>query len=189
MTDPRFKKLAKLLVEYSTALEKGERVLLDMIDVPDEFSVELMRASRNVGATPLIEVRHTRINREIIRETNDAHSLLVRDIEMFRMKKVQAYIAIRGSANASEASDVPSHLLALYSKVLRPVLNWMTPSTESLTGQENTSPSGILRSPLHILAPMFLMLKRRSVPGPFNWTRSAVRMRFSNGTMAFAILG
>ena len=45
MTDPRFKKLAKLLVEYSTALEKGDRVLLDMIDVPDEFSVELMRAA------------------------------------------------------------------------------------------------------------------------------------------------
>ena len=129
MTDPRFKKLAKLLVEYSTALEKGDRVLLDMIDVPDEFSVELMRAARKVGATPLIEVRHTRINREIMRGTNDRHSVLVRDIEMFRMKKVQAYVAIRGSANASEASDVPSNLLALYSKVLRPVLNYRVNKT------------------------------------------------------------
>src|SRR5947207_3296389 len=129
MTDPRFKKLAKLLVEYSTALEKGEHVLLDMIDVPDEFSVELMRAARNVGATPLFRSRHTRINREIMRGTNDRHSVLVRDIEMFRMKKVQAYIAIRGSANASEASDVPSHLLALYSKVLRPVLNYRVNKT------------------------------------------------------------
>jgi len=140
MTDPRFKKLAKLLVEYSTALERGERVLLDMIDVPDEFSIELMRAARHVGATPLIEVRHTRINREIMRGTNKRHAAVVRDIEMFRMKKVQAYIAIRGSANASEASDVPSDLAALYSKVLRPVLNhrvnrtrwvvlrWPTPS-------------------------------------------------------------
>jgi len=140
MTDPRFKKLGKLLVEYSTALEKGERVLLDMIDVPDEFSIELMRATRRVGATPLIEVRHTRINREVMRGTNRHHAAVVRDIEMFRMKKVQAYIAIRGSANASEASDVPSDLAALYSKVLRPVLNhrvnrtrwvvlrWPTPS-------------------------------------------------------------
>ena len=37
MTDPRYKKLADLLVNYSTALKKGERILLDMIDVPDEF--------------------------------------------------------------------------------------------------------------------------------------------------------
>src|SRR5207247_11428451 len=107
MTDTRYAKLAKLLVEYSTELKKGDRVLLDMSDVPDEFSVELMRAARKVGATPLIEVRHTRINREIMRGTNDRHSVLVRDIEMFRMKKVQAYVAIRGSENASEASDLP----------------------------------------------------------------------------------
>ena len=40
MTDPRYKKLAKLLVEYSTELKKGDRVLLDMIDVPDEFTIE-----------------------------------------------------------------------------------------------------------------------------------------------------
>ncbi|HKS37685.1 MAG TPA: aminopeptidase, partial [Verrucomicrobiae bacterium] len=71
MTDPRFKKLAKLLVEYSTALKKGDRVLLDLIDVPDEFSVELLRAARKAGATPLVEVRHTRITREILLGTND----------------------------------------------------------------------------------------------------------------------
>ena len=46
MTDPRYTKLAKLLVEYSTALKPGDRVLLDMIDVPDEFTVELVRAAR-----------------------------------------------------------------------------------------------------------------------------------------------
>ena len=42
-------------------------MLLDMIDVPDEFSIELMRAARAAGATPIIEVRHTRINREVLR--------------------------------------------------------------------------------------------------------------------------
>ncbi len=129
MTDPRFKKLARLLVDYSTALQKGDRVLMEMIDVPDEFSVQLLRAARGAGATPLIEVRHTRVNREILRGTNDRHAALLRDLEMSRMKKVQAYIAIRGTANASEASDVPSHLLALHSKALRPVLNYRVNKT------------------------------------------------------------
>ena len=46
MTDPRYKKLAKMLVEYSTKLGKGDRVLLEMIDVPDDFSIELMRAAQ-----------------------------------------------------------------------------------------------------------------------------------------------
>ncbi|MBA4150031.1 MAG: aminopeptidase [Verrucomicrobia bacterium] len=123
MTDPRYKKLAELLINYSTALKKGENVLLDMVDVPDEFTVELMRAARKIGATPLVEVRHTRVSREVILGSDAKHAALVRDVEMTRMRKMQAYIAIRGSANASEASDVPSDKMSMYSKVLRPVLN------------------------------------------------------------------
>src|SRR4029077_9950413 len=140
MTDPRYKKLATLLVEYSTGLKRGDRVLLDMIDVPDEFSIELMRAVRAAGALPLVEVRHTRITREILRETNEAHATLLRDLELFRMRKVQAYIAIRGSSNANENADVPNDRMSLFSRITRPVLTnranktrwcvlrWPTPS-------------------------------------------------------------
>ena len=124
MTDLRYTKLAKLLVNYSTQSEKGRPLLLDMIDVPDEFPVELMRAVRAAGGTPLVEVRHTRISRETVRETNEKHAALLRDIELFRMKKVQAYIAIGVFLNASENADVPSGRLALYSRITRPVLDY-----------------------------------------------------------------
>lgn len=146
MTDPRFAKLADLLINYSTRLKKGEHVLIDVIDVPDEFSVELVRATRRAGAIPVIEVRHSRVTREIIRDTNDAHAATIRDIELARMKKMQAYIAIRGAANASENSDINADKMALYSKVLRPVLDhrvnktrwvvlrWPTPSMAQAAG-------------------------------------------------------
>src|SRR5882724_6155570 len=129
MTDPRYTKLARLLVEYSTGLKKGDHVLVDATDVPDEFSVELMRAIRRAGAIPLIEVRHTRITREIVRDTDDRHATLVREVEMFRMKKMQAYMAIRGSANASETSDVDARRMSLYSRILRPVQNYRVQKT------------------------------------------------------------
>jgi aminopeptidase len=140
MTDPRYTKLAKLLVNYSTAMKKGDRILLDMIDVPDEFTIELIRAVRAAGATPFVETRHTRVGREILLDINENHAAQIRDIEMFRIKKMQAYIAIRGSANASENADVPSERMQLYSKIIRPVqdyrvnktrwcvLRWPTPS-------------------------------------------------------------
>jgi aminopeptidase len=140
MTDPRYAKLASLLVKYSIELKKDERIFLDMIDVPDEMSVELMRAARKVGAIPVVETRHTRITREIVRGTNTGHAAMVRELELFRMKRMDAYIAIRGADNASEAADVPSDLMALYSKAIRPVhdyrvnktrwcvLRWPTPS-------------------------------------------------------------
>ena len=140
MTDPRYQKLAKLLVNYSTALKKGDRILLDMIDVPDEFTVELIRAVRAAGATPFVETRHTRVGREQLLGVTEAQAADIRDLEMFRMKKMQAYIAIRGADNMSENSDVPSDRMQLYSKIIRPVpdyrvnktrwcvLRWPTPS-------------------------------------------------------------
>jgi aminopeptidase len=146
MTDPRYKKLATLLVQYSTALKKGDRVLLDLIDVPDEFGIELIRAARAAGATPIVEARHTRLNREMLRGLNEENAALWRDLELFRMKKMQAYIAIRGSANASENADVASERMAMYSRFTRPVLNyrvnktrwcvlrWPTPSMAQAAG-------------------------------------------------------
>jgi len=97
MTDPRYTKLAKLLVNYSTALKKGDRVLLDMIDVPDEFTIELIRAARAAGATPYVETRHTRVGREQLLGLTDAQAGVMRNLEMYRMKKMQAYIALRGA--------------------------------------------------------------------------------------------
>ena len=146
MTDPRYTKLAKLLVEYSTELKKGDRILLDMIDVPDEMTIELIRAARARGAVPFVETRHTRVGREMLRGIDEKHAESVRDLELFRMKKMQAYIAIRGSENASENADVPSDRMSMYSRVIRPVLNyrvnktrwcvlrWPTPSMAQAAG-------------------------------------------------------
>lgn len=140
MADPRYAKLADLLINYSCDLQSGEHILLDMVDVPDEMTVALIRAARAAKATPLVECRHSRVTRELLRGSDEKYAGLVKGIELARMKKMQAYVAIRGAHNASESSDVPSDRLQLYSKTLRPVLDhrvnktkwcvlrWPTPS-------------------------------------------------------------
>lgn len=146
MTDPRYTKLAKLLVGYSTEIKKGERVLLDMIDVPDAFTVELIRAVRAAGGIPLVEARHTAVTRELLRGITEPQAQIIRDLELARMKKVQSYIAIRGAHNMNENADVPSDRMSLYSKTTRPLLNyrvnktrwvvlrWPTPSMAQAAG-------------------------------------------------------
>jgi aminopeptidase len=146
MTDPRYTKLANLLANYSTSLKKGDRILLDMIDVPDEFTIELIRAVRAAGATPFVETRHTRIGREMLMGAIESQANDIRDIELFRMKKMNAYIAVRGSDNMNENSDVPSDRMQMYSKITRPVLDyrvnktrwcvlrWPTPSMAQAAG-------------------------------------------------------
>ena len=84
MNDPRYAKLADLLINYSCDLQEGEHILLDLVDVPDEMGVALIRAARKAGGTPLAEVRHSRLNRELVRGTDEAHAKTVRDIELAR---------------------------------------------------------------------------------------------------------
>ena len=69
MTDPRYPKLAKLLVNYSTALKKGDRILLDMIDVPDEFTVETICAVRAAGRSHVtyLSARTSRVRQMLLR--------------------------------------------------------------------------------------------------------------------------
>ena len=124
MTDPRYAKLCDLLVKYSIELKKSERILLEMIDVPDDFTIQLMRAARQAGGIPLVEIRRTRVTREVMRQTSRAHAALVSAVELSRMKRVQAYIAVRGADNAHESADVAPRLLALYAKTVRPVTDY-----------------------------------------------------------------
>ena len=89
----------------------------------------MLRAVRAARAIPTVEVRHTRIHRELLRGTNDEHAGLARDLELFRMKKMAAYIAVRGSSNSNENADVPGDRMALYSRVTRPVLDYRVSKT------------------------------------------------------------
>ena len=106
--DPRFTELAAGLTSFSTALKQDERVLIDAFDVPDAMVIALIRAARARGAHPYVNVHRARITRELTLGAEEAQYAPHADIELARMQKMDAYIALRGSENIFEASDVPS---------------------------------------------------------------------------------
>lgn len=124
MNDPRLDKLARILTTHSTQLEKGERAMIDLYDVPDEMGIALVRAVRAAGAVPFVQLHHSRLTREVQRAIEEEQLEIVKAIELARMKKMQAYIAVRGSHNITELSDVPEHCATLIAGKLRPVMDW-----------------------------------------------------------------
>jgi aminopeptidase len=130
MNDPRFDLLAKNLVTFSTKLKRGEKVLLDMFDVPDEMTVALIRAARAVGAVPLVQVNHGRVSREMALGAQEPGLGTTAAIQLAQMKRMQAYIAFRGSANITENADVPPDKMKLIAKKLKPVLDWRVKKTK-----------------------------------------------------------
>ena len=146
MQDSRFDKLAKLLVEYSTRLKRNETVLIEAFDVPDEMTIALVRAARNVGALPFTQIQHARVSRELALEGTERQLNLIAIHELARMKRMDAYIGLRGSHNITELSDVSANQMKLLAKKMRPVqdqrvkktkwvvLRWPTPSMAQLAG-------------------------------------------------------
>jgi len=146
MQDARFDKLASLLVEYSTNLKADEKVLIESFDAPDEMTIALVRAVRKAKAIPFVQLQRARVTRELALQI-DARALdLSAAHELARMKKMDAYIAVRGSNNISELADVPIDKMKLVAKKLRPlqdrrvqktkwvVLRWPTPAMAQLAG-------------------------------------------------------
>ena len=129
MHDPRFDKLAKLLVGHSTKLKPGEKVLLDAFDIPSEMTVALIRAVRAARALPFVQTHHARVNREMLIGAEEGQYKVSAELELARMKKMDAYIALRGSENITEMSDVPGDKMKLAMKILRPVLDWRVEKT------------------------------------------------------------
>jgi aminopeptidase len=123
MHDPRYEQLAEVLTGYSTRLESGEKVLIDTFDAPPEIIIALIRKAREKGAIPLANLQSNVVNRELLRGAEESQYQLIAEHEMVRMKGVGAYIAVRGSHNITEQSDVPPERMKLAMKLLKPVLD------------------------------------------------------------------
>ncbi|HEY5229112.1 MAG TPA: aminopeptidase, partial [Opitutaceae bacterium] len=144
--DPRITQLAAGLTGFSTALKKGERVLIDAYDVPESMVIALIRAARAKGALPFVQMHRARISRELTMGAEEAQFSVLSEVELARMQKMEAYIALRGSENIFEAADVPSARVQLVSRLMKPVidhrvnktkwvvLRWPTPAMAQQAG-------------------------------------------------------
>lgn len=124
MSDPHFDSLARVLVSHSTKLKAGERVLIDVADTPEDFVIALIRAVRAAKAEPFVLIQNNRISRELSLGITGPQAETMAAIDLARLKKMQGYIAVRGSHNIAETADVPQEKASLLSAKLRPALDY-----------------------------------------------------------------
>ncbi|MEO0510222.1 MAG: aminopeptidase [Verrucomicrobiota bacterium] len=121
--EPNFEKLAEVLTGFSTNLQKDERVLIDAFDIPDSMVVALVRAARERGAVPFTNIQRARISRELVNDVDVNQFETQAGWELARMEKMDAYIAIRGSDNIFEMSDVDPVKVNRVMRAMKPVLD------------------------------------------------------------------
>ncbi|MFZ5354740.1 MAG: aminopeptidase [Bacillota bacterium] len=119
MKDPRIALMAKNLLSYSVNLQPGENILIEYFDSGEELALALVREAHRIGAYPFVTVKNRAMMRELMLGTSVEHMTQIAHFEAERMKKMQAYIGIRGAKNTSDWSDVPGEKMNIYQS------NWL----------------------------------------------------------------
>jgi len=121
MADPRYSDLARVLVRYSTAVKPGEKVLVETFDIPPEFTAILLQEICDAGGLPVLEMKSQLVQRKLYMNATEERMKLIADSELYRMKKMDCYMGVRGVFNAKEMIDVPGDKMELYER------HWMQP--------------------------------------------------------------
>ena len=117
MKDLRIEKLAENLLTYSVKLQKGDKILIDVIGedgIP--LAKELMRKASAIGAIPFYDLINNELKKIMIENLTEEQIKLYAKHELEKMKDMDAYIGIRSSTNTAELVDIPGEKMALYNK-------------------------------------------------------------------------
>ena len=94
--------LAKNLINYSTNLKKGEKVLIEGTPYCLELILELIKETYKVGAYPFVNFGESKITRELLKSTNEEHIKLMANYMRPKMEDMDAYIGISATENIFE---------------------------------------------------------------------------------------
>ncbi|MBS1704191.1 MAG: aminopeptidase [Armatimonadetes bacterium] len=116
MLDPRITKLAELLCSHSCQLNESDTLLVHAFDIPDEAVAEVVRVAQSKGAKVAVRLESSLVRRQILHGLTTESAQLIATVEKYEMEQMTAYIALRGTDNYAELSDVPGDLMNLWSR-------------------------------------------------------------------------
>ena len=129
--DQRIKKLADILVNYSTHIEAGEKCLIHYEGEDTKPLVkQIIKEIYKAGGHPYVEGVDASIKRELLLNASETVLNDMCKYQLDQMKDMDAYIGIRGSENTNELSDVPADKMELAGKILDPVLRERVDNTK-----------------------------------------------------------
>ena len=115
--DERIKTLAHNLVNYSCRLETGDKVYIQYTGESTRgLAKELVKEVYKAGGIPFIHYTDPQLQRLQIMECTKEQMELMAQVDVLEMSNMDCYIAVRGSDNVSELSDVPAERMAIYQK-------------------------------------------------------------------------
>ncbi|MEZ0326895.1 MAG: aminopeptidase [Fimbriimonas sp.] len=116
MVDPRITRLAELLCSHSCELTADDKLLIHAFDIPEEAVAEVARVAQQSGADVAVRLESSLVRRQLMLGMTERNARLIAESERHEMEQMTAYIALRGSHNYAELSDVPGETQNIWNK-------------------------------------------------------------------------
>ena len=117
MKDIRIEKLASNLLSHSINLQKGEKILIEIIGMDAiPLGKELIKQAENIGAIPFFNIIDYEIMREMLLNCTEEQMQIYAKHDLQRMKDMDAYIGVRASTNTAELNGIPVEKMEKYNK-------------------------------------------------------------------------
>ncbi|MFO7636104.1 MAG: aminopeptidase [Clostridia bacterium] len=123
MKDGRYEKLARTLINYSTSLQKGEKIFIDVYGWDNALARELVKKTYEAGGIPFIRCNDEKLSSLLFSGCSEEQLDVMCQNELAFMEHMDAYLGIRASDNIYESSIIPSDKLTLVRKKFKPVLD------------------------------------------------------------------
>ena len=116
--DERIKTLAHNLVNYSCGVKEGDKVYVHYIGNDTEpLARAIIKEVYLAKGIPFVHNTEPRVQREVIMHCTEEQLRLMAKLDCEEMSQMDCYIAVRGTDNVSELSDVPAEKMNLYEKL------------------------------------------------------------------------
>ncbi|MEZ4736230.1 MAG: aminopeptidase [Caldilineaceae bacterium] len=125
--DKRWQQVADLLVNYSTAVQPGERVMIAMGEVESYPLVHAVyKAVIQAGGYPQVQFLSEALRHLVMKHGNTAQIDWTPEMEVYGMAWADVYLGLRGAYNLYEHADIPSRTLAANQRAMGKVstLRW-----------------------------------------------------------------
>jgi aminopeptidase len=117
--DRRWSQLGEILVDYSTRIQVGDRLLITMME-QETFPLTLAVYEHAVraGAFPQVQFASAYLDRALLMHGSDELIARVPDLERNGMEWADVYIGLRGARNPHEFAGIPTKRLADHKRAL-----------------------------------------------------------------------
>jgi aminopeptidase len=117
--DPRWHQLADILVNYSTAVKEGERVMIAMHEAETlPLARAVYRAAVKAGAYVQVQFLSDYLHHDLMRYGNPEQIARVPEIEAYGMDWADVYFGLRGAHNLYEFADISAEVLAAHRRAM-----------------------------------------------------------------------